>query len=94
MDNQDHIRNLQESGMQLGMLALSLEDFSIQIIRHVLRGGVLDDEAFSEIKATAIRNLKNSAATGLSIEREAETFRKALEDFDKLMDDAILKGRS
>jgi hypothetical protein len=49
MDNQDLIRNLQESGMQLGMLALSLEDFSIQIIRHVLRGGVLDDEAFSEI---------------------------------------------
>ncbi len=93
MSERDYTTNLLISTMQLSMVAASLEDFSAQIIRHVLSGGTLDDEAFTVIKASCIRNLKNSEATGVPIEYETEAFVKAVSNLEHLIDSAIIKGR-
>ena len=85
--------NLQISLAQAVLIASSLQDFAIQIIAHVARGGVLDDAAFAAIRASCIRNLKNSEPSGLSVEDQSEIVRKALNDLGYLIDDAIRRGR-
>jgi hypothetical protein len=93
MTSPENFANLQASAMQLGLLALSMEDFSSKIIRHVHDGSKLDDEALSKIKDICIQNLKNSEAGGLSIQKEAKAFNQAVLNLEKLMDSAIFKGR-
>jgi len=93
MAGRDLITNLQISLMQISMVMLSLEDFSAQLIRHALNGGAMDDEALAGIKASCVRNLKNSDAPGVPIEHETEAFRKAVDTLKQLIDSAIIKGR-
>lgn len=54
----------------------------------------MDDDAFADIKRGSIRELKNSEAMGLPIEQEAELLSEAVQEFEKLMDGAIAKGRN
>jgi hypothetical protein len=94
MDDKEIIANHRFSLMSLAMVAASLEDFASQIIRRVLAGGALNDETFASIKTTCIINLKNSQASGLPIETEAQAFRKALSDLEQFMNGAIFKARN
>ena len=79
--------------MVLSILALSFQDFAARIIRHVLRGGALDDAAFAEFKAAGVRYLKNLHTEGISIEQEAEAFWQAIETFQQFADNIVAQGR-
>lgn len=93
MTNPEYVENLKSSALQLGMIALSMEDFASQIIRHVISGGELNDATFYSIKKNCINNLKNSESRGLPIDQEAKSFNQAISHFEALMDGAIAKGR-
>jgi hypothetical protein len=45
------------------------------------------------LRDNCIRDLKNSTMTGMSLEEEAEIFRQAVENAEKLLDAAITRGR-
>jgi hypothetical protein len=92
-DANNYTHNLQISVMRMGLLATCLQDFAVQIMRHVLSGGTLDDDALSEIRQTCITNLKNSAMTGLPIEQEAEIFRDGIDKLNEFIDAAIQRAR-
>jgi hypothetical protein len=77
----------------MGLVVLSLQDFATRIVRHVLRGGTLDDVGIAGIKDACIRNLKNIDAEGMSMNQEAETFGKAIENLQQFMSHIIAKGR-
>ena len=55
MDN-NQIAGWMRNAAQMTLLASGLQDFSIQIIRHILRGGTLDEDAFAKIVETVQRS--------------------------------------
>ena len=85
--------NLRLSLGRAGLITMGLQDFAAKLIAHVSAGGTLDDNALASIRASCVLDLKNSDATGPSIEQQAEVFRKAIDDLEKLVDGAIQRGR-
>ena len=75
------------------MITLVFENFTAQLIRFVLSGHLLDDTSLMTLRDNCIRDLKNSTMTGMSLEEEAEIFRQAVENAQKLLDAAITRGR-
>jgi hypothetical protein len=69
------------------------ENFTAQLIKFILSGHVLDDISLMMLRDGCIRDLKNSTMTGMSLEEEAEIFRQAVENAEKLLDAAIARGR-
>jgi hypothetical protein len=65
----------------MAMVALTLSHFCRLIIRHVRANRPLDDEALEAMKLEAVTELKNSDASGMSLEVEAQAFRKAIDNF-------------
>jgi hypothetical protein len=94
MSVKEYVTGLETNAMILGIVALSLKDFSTQIIRHVSDGGLLDDAGFAALKTTCVRNLKNIAAQGVPLEQEAIALNEALIMFEQMMDLAVSRGRS
>jgi hypothetical protein len=75
------------------MITLVFENFTAQLIRYVLSGHFLDDDSLKMLRDNCIRDLKNSTMTGMSLEEEAEIFRQAVENAEKLLDAARTRGR-
>jgi hypothetical protein len=75
------------------MITLAFENFTAQLIRYVLSGHLLDDDSLMMLRDNCLRDLKNSTITGMSLEDEAEIFRQAVENAEKLLDAAIARGR-
>lgn len=93
MSVKEYVTGLETNAMVLGIVALSLKDFSIQIIRYVSDGGLLDDAGFAALKATCVRNLTDIAAQGIPLEQEAKALNEALIMFEQMMDLAVSRGR-
>ncbi|MEH6951352.1 hypothetical protein V4R08_08370 [Nitrobacter sp. NHB1] len=93
MDEKQILQNATRSAAQAGMITLVFENFTAQLIRHVLSGHLLDDTSLMMLRDNCIRDLKNSTMTGMSLEEEAEVFRQAVENATKLLDAAIMSGR-
>ena len=92
MDDKQILQNATRSAAQAGMITLAFQDFTAQLIRHVLSGYLLDDLSLMTLRNNCIRDLKNSSVTGMSLEEEAEIFRQAVENAEKLLDAAIARG--
>ena len=92
MDDKQILQNANRSATQAGMIALAFQDFAAQLIKHVRSGHPLDDTSLAILRDNCIRDLKNSTMTGMSFEEEAETFRQAVENAEKLLDGAIARG--
>jgi hypothetical protein len=93
LSDQEALAGWKRNAVQMGLVVLSLQDFATRIVRHVLRGGTLDDVGIASIKDACIRNLKNIDAEGMSMNQEAETFGKAIENLQQFMNHIIAKGR-
>lgn len=93
MDDKQILQNAKRSATQAGMIALAFQNFAGQLIKHVRSGHPLDDASLAILRDNCIRDLKNSTITGMSLEEEAETFRQAIENAEKLLDGAIASGR-
>jgi hypothetical protein len=93
MDDRQILQNATRSAAQAGMITLVFENFTAQLIRFVLSGHVLDDMSLLMLRDSCIRDLKNSTMTGMSLEEEAEIFKQAVENAEKLLDAAIARGR-
>jgi hypothetical protein len=76
------------------MITLVFENFTAQLIKYVLSGQLLDEDSLMMLRDNCIRDLKNSTMTGMSLEEEAEVFRQAVENAEKLLDAAIMRGRN
>jgi hypothetical protein len=92
MDDKQILQNAKRSATQAGMIALAFQDFAAKLIRHARSRGLLDDASLASLRDNCIRDLKNSTITGMSLEEEAETFRQAVENTEKLLDAAIATG--
>jgi hypothetical protein len=92
MDDKQILQNATRSAAQAGMIALAFQDFTAQLIRHVLSGHLLDDISLMTLRNNCIRDLKNASVVGISLEEEAEIFRQAVENAEKLLDGAIARG--
>jgi hypothetical protein len=93
MDDKQILQNATRSAAQAGMITLVFENFTAQLIKYVLSGQLLDEDSLMMLRDNCIRDLKNSTMTGMSLEEEAEIFRQAVENAEKLLDAAILRGR-
>jgi hypothetical protein len=93
MDDKQILQNANRSATQAGLIALAFQDFAAKLIKHVRSGHALDDACLATLRDTCIRDLKNSTMIGMSFEEEAETFRHAIENAQKLLDGAIARGR-
>jgi hypothetical protein len=94
MDDKQILQNATRSAAQAGMITLVFENFTAQLIKYVLSGQLLDDDSLMMLRDNCIRDLKNSTMTGMSLEEEAEIFRQAVENAEKLLDAAITRGRN
>lgn len=92
MDDKQVLQNATRSAAQAGMIVLAFQNFTAQLIKHVLSGNMLDDNSLMMLRDSCIRDLKNSTITGMSLEDEAEIFRQAVENAEKLLDGAIARG--
>lgn len=92
MDDKQILQNAKRSAAQAGMIALAFQDFAAQLIKHARSGYLLDDDSLATFRGNCIRDLKNSTMIGMSFEEEAETFRQAIENAEKLLDGAIARG--
>jgi hypothetical protein len=92
MDDKQILQNATRSAAQAGMIALAFQNFAAQLIRHVRSGHLLDDISLGILRDNCIRDLKNSTMSGMSFEEEAETLRQAVENAEKLLDGAIVRG--
>ena len=86
MDDKQILQNANRSATQAGLIALAFQDFAAKLIKHVRSGHALDDVCLATLRDTCIRDLKNSTMIGMSFEEEAETFRQAIENAQKLLD--------
>jgi hypothetical protein len=93
IDKDEKIKNLTVSAGAMGFAALSMQDFSTKILKHVFEGRPLDDVALKQIRESCITDLKNSETRGLHIQIEAASFRKAIETLEQLIDGAIDRAR-
>jgi len=93
MDDKQILQNANRSATQAGMIALAFLDFATKLIKHVRSGHPLDDASLATLRDNCIRDLKNSTMVGMSFEDEAEIFRQAIENAEKLLDGAIARGR-
>jgi hypothetical protein len=93
LSDQEALAGWRRNTVLLSLLTMSLQDFAAKIIRHVLRGGILDDAGFTEIKEAGVRYLKNLNAEGLSIDQEAESVGQTINNFQQLADSIIAQGR-
>ena len=93
MDDRQILQNATRSAAQAGMITLVFENFTAQLIKFILSGNVLDDISLMMLRDSCIRDLKNSTMTGMSLEEEAEIFKQAVENAEKLLDAAIARGR-
>jgi hypothetical protein len=93
MDDKQILQNANRSATQAGMIVLAFLDFAAKLIKHVRSGHPLDDASLAALRDNCIRDLKNSTMIGMSLEEEAETFRQAIENAEKLFDAAIARGR-
>ena len=92
MDDKQILQNANRSATQAGMIALAFLDFAAKLIKHVRSGHPLDDASLATLRDNCIRDLKNSTMIGMSFEEEAETFRQAIENAEKLLDGAIARA--
>jgi hypothetical protein len=93
MDDKQILQNANRSATQAGMIALAFQDFAAKLIKHVRSGHPLDDVSLMTLRNNCIRDLKNASVVGISLEEEAEIFRQAVENAEKLLDGAIAGGR-
>jgi hypothetical protein len=93
MDDKQILQNANRSATQAGMIALAFQDFAAKLIKHVRGGHAFDDASLATLRDNCIRDLKNSTIIGMSFEEEAETFRQAIENAEKLLDGAIARGK-
>ena len=92
MNDNEHNPELSRSVFRFALVAGALQDFSTQIIAHVVSGETLDDEALAVIKATCIRDLKNSSLPGMATEREVAFLQQAVMDLGRAIDKAVAIG--
>ncbi|MEO6381276.1 MAG: hypothetical protein ABI146_00780 [Nitrobacter sp.] len=92
MDDKQILQNATRSAAQAGMIALAFQDFTAQLIKHVISGYLLDEVSLMTLRNNCIRDLKNASVVGISLEEEAEIFRQAVENAEKLLDGAIARG--
>ena len=93
MDDKQILQNANRSATQAGMIVLACLEFAANLIKHVRSGHPLDDASLATLRDNCIRDLKNSTMIGMSFEEEAETFRQAIENAEKLLDGAIARAR-
>lgn len=89
----DYKRNMQQSAAALGHVALSLQQFSVRLMRIGLDAGVLDAETLALLREEAIRDLKNAQTVGVSMEMDADAVGQALGMLGPMLDAAIADAR-
>ena len=87
-------QNLQQSAAALGLVAMSLQQFSSLLIRIGLEAGSLKPEVLEALREQTIRGLKNSQAVGISMETEADTIGQALRMLEPMIDEAITEAQA
>ena len=93
MSESDRETNLRMNLARMGVIAGGLQDFAAQLIAHASSGSTLDDGTLASIRTSCIQNLKNMDASGPSLEQQARFIGRAIEEFEKLVDEAIRRGR-
>lgn len=86
--------NLQQSAAALGLVAMSLQQFSSLLIRIGLEAGALKPEVLEALREQTIRGLKNSQATGISMETEVDTIGQALRMLEPMIEEAIAQAQA
>jgi hypothetical protein len=59
MKVKEYVESLETNAMALGAVTLTLKYFASQLIRHVQRGGRLDDAALASIRAACVQEMKS-----------------------------------
>ena len=85
----DYRRNMQQSAAALGHVAMSLQHFSVMLIRIGLDAGVLDAGTLARLREETIRSLKNAQTFGISMEMDADAVGQALGMLGLMIDAAI-----
>ena len=88
--NEAYKHNLQQSAAALGHVAMSLQHFSVLLIRVGISRGVLTPETLARLRADTIRALKNSQTEGVSMEMDADAVGQALGMLGPMLDAAIV----
>lgn len=89
----DELGGWQGNTAFLALITMGMREFSERIIRHVVNGGALDDDAFALIKSECVTYFKNISMSGLPINQEAHIIGQAVGAFEQLIDAAIHNGR-
>lgn len=87
-------QNLQQSAAALGHVAMSLQRFSVLLIRIGLDAGALTPDTLVHLRADIIRGLKNSQTEGVSIEMDADAVGQALGMLGPMIDEAIAEAQA
>ena len=87
-------RNMQQSAAALGHVAMSLQYFSVLLIRVGLDAGVLTPELLARLREETIRSLKNAQTVGVSMEMDADVIGQALGMLGPLLDAAIANAQA
>lgn len=82
-------RNMQQSATALGHVAMSLQHFSVVLMRIGLDAGVLTPDRLAHLREETIRGLKNSQTVGVSMEMDADAIGQALGMLGPMLDAAI-----
>lgn len=90
----DFKRNMQQSAAALGHVAMSLQHFSVLLMRIGLDAGILTPDTLARLREEAIRGLKNSQTDGVSMEMDADAIGQALGMLGPMLDAAIGDARA
>ena len=90
--NQNVEANLRNSLMRVSTLMTLMQEFSIEIIRHVISGGILDAQSFDEIQKRMLANLKSTNVEGPTVSEQAQFFKDCDTMLRELMSNAIARG--
>jgi hypothetical protein len=87
------IANLRRSGAKMSLVVLGLRNFANCMIDHVHTGGSFSDSELTAIRDQCLFNVKNFDTAGMSLNREADIFREALNDLENLLNLTIAQAR-
>ncbi len=90
----DYKRNMQQSAAALGHVAMSLQHFSVILMRIGIEAGAFTPDTLARLREEVIRGLKNSQTVGVSMEMDADAVGQALGMLGPMIDAAIDDARA
>ena len=82
-------RNMQQSAAALGHVAMSLQHFSVLLMRIGIEAGAFTPDMLARLREDTIRGLKNSQTVGVSMEMDVDAVGQALGMLGPMLDAAI-----